>query len=117
MHQTVGNVLRFLLYTNLTRTVANAAYIIDKALATEIHSIRVNVITTLKGSPGFLVFGRYIFSDIPLIADWQMIQQHRQTLVNEILRRMNQSRRSFDYIQGQRILKKKHRPDKLGELT
>ena len=30
---------------------------------------------------------------------------------------MNQSRRSFDYIQGEHVLKKKHRPDKLGELT
>ena len=46
-----------------------------------------------------------------------MIQQHRQTLVNERLRQINQSRRSFYYIQGQRVLKKKHRPDKLGELT
>ena len=62
--------------------------------------MRVNITNTLNGSPGFLVFGRYIFSDIPLIADWQMIQQHRQTLVNERLRRLNQSRRSFGYIQG-----------------
>ena len=81
------------------------------------HSMRVNVTTTLKGYPGSLVFGRDIFKDIPLIDDWQMIQQHRKQLVNERLIRMNQSLRIFDYIQGQLVLKKKHRPDKPGELT
>ena len=85
MHQTVGNVLRVLLYTNPPRKVANAADLIDQAIATEMHSMRVNVITTLKGPPGSLVFGRDMFLDVPLIVDWQMIQKHRQTLVNERL--------------------------------
>ena len=51
----------------------NAADLIDQALATAIHSMRVNVTTTLKGSPGSLVFVRDMFLDIPLIADWKMI--------------------------------------------
>ena len=117
MHQTVRNLLRVLLYTNPPRTLANAAYLIDQVLATAMHSMRVNVTTILKGSPGSLVFGREMFIYIPLIADWKMIYKYRQTLVNERLRQVNQSRRRFDYIQGQRVLKKKHRPDKLGELT
>ena len=58
-----------------------------------------------------------MFLDVPLISDWQMIQQHSKTLVNERIRQINQSFRSFDYIQGKCVLKKKHRPDKLGELT
>ena len=117
MHQTVGNLLRVLLYTNLPRKVANAADIIDQALATAMHSMRVNITTTLKGSPGSLVFGRDLFLDIPLIDDWKMIQQHRQTLFNAILLQMNKIRRIFDYIQGRRVLKKKHRPEKLGDIT
>ena len=117
MHQIVVNVLHVLLYTDSSRTLANTEDLIDQAIATAMHSIKVNVTTTLKGSPGSLVFGRDMFLDIPLIDDWKIIQQHRQTLVNEILRRMNQSRRSFDYIRGQRVFKKKHRPEKLGELT
>ena len=96
MHQIVGNVLHVLLYTNPPRTVANTSDIIDQSLATAMHSMRVNFTTTLKVSPESLVFGRDIFLDIPLIADWQMIQQHRQKLVNERLRRVNQGRRSFD---------------------
>ena len=86
MHQAVVNVLSVVLYTNPPRTVVNAADLIYQALATSIHSMRVNVTTTLKGSPRSLVFGRDMFLDIPLIADWQMIQQHRQTLFNERLR-------------------------------
>ena len=117
MHQTVGKVLRVILYTNPPSTVANAAYLIDQALATAMHSMRLNVATTLKGFPGSLVFGRDMFLDIPLIADWQMIQHNRQTLVNERLHQMNQSCRSFDYIQEQRVFKKKHRPENLGDLT
>ena len=46
-----------------------------------------------------------------------MIHQQNKTLVNEILSQKNQGRRRFDYIQGQRVLKKKHRYDKLRELT
>ena len=117
MHQTVGNILRTLLYSNPPRTVANAADLVDQALATAMHAMRVNVHTTLKSSPGSLVFGRDMFLDVPLIADWETIQQNRQSLVNERLRRTNMGRRSYDYIQGQRVLKKRHKPDKLGRLT
>ena len=95
MHQTVGSVLCVLLYNNPPRTLSNAADLIDQAIATEMHSMRVNVITTLKGPPGSLVFGRDMFLEIPLIVDWQMIQKHGQTLVNERLHRVNQIRRSF----------------------
>ena len=70
MHQTVGNVLRVLLYTNPPRTVENTADLIDQALATAIHSMRVNTTTTLKGYPVSLVFGRDMFLDINLIAYW-----------------------------------------------
>ena len=93
-------------------TVDNAADLIDQALATEMHYMRVKVTSTLNESPGSLVFGRYMFLDIPLIAYWQMIHQQRQKLVNERLSQVNQGCRSFDCIQGKRVLKKNHRSDK-----
>ena len=70
MHQKVVNLLPVLLYTNPPSTVANAADLIYQAISTEMHSMRVNVTTTLKVSHGSLVFGRYIFLDIPLISYW-----------------------------------------------
>ena len=114
MHQTVGNVLRTLLYSNPPRTITNAADLVDQALSTAMHAMRTNIHTTLKGSPGSLVFGRDMFLDVPLIADWQAIQLHRRTIVNERLRKANLGRRTYDYIQGQKVLKKLTKPDKLG---
>ena len=97
--------------------MGNAEYLIDEALATIIHYMRVKVTSTLNGSPGSLVSGRDMFLDIPFIYDWKMIHQQRKTLVNERLSQKNQGRRRFDYIQGQHVLNKKHRYDKLRELT
>ena len=114
MHQTVGNVLRTLLYSNPPRTVANAADLVDQALGTAMHAMRSNIHGTLKGAPGALVFGRDMFLDVPLIADWQAIQNHRRTIVNERLRKANMGRRTYDYVPGQKVLKKRHKPDKLG---
>ena len=88
MHQTVANVLRALLYSNLPRTIANAADRIHQALGTAMHIMSTNVHTTLKRSPEALAFGRNMCLDVPLIADWQAIQQHRSTIVNERLIRV-----------------------------
>ena len=114
MHQTVGNILRTLLYSNPPRTVANAADLIDQASGTAMHAMRTNIHTTLKAAPGASVFGRDMFLDVPLIAEWQAIQLHRRTIVNERLRKANMGRRSYDYIQGQKVLKKYPKSDKLG---
>ena len=114
MHQTVGNVLRTLLYSNPPRTVANAADLIDQALGTAMHAMRTNIHTTLKGAPGACVFGRDMFLDVPLIADWQAIQLHRITIINECLRKANMGRRSYDYIECQKVLKKYPKPSNLG---
>ena len=69
MHQTVGNILRTLFYSNPPRTVANAADLIDRALGTAMHAMRNNIHTTHNAAPGALVFGRGMFLDVPLIAD------------------------------------------------
>ena len=52
--------------------------------------------------------------DAPLIAGWQAIQSHRNTIVNERVRKASIGRGSYDYIQGQMVLKKYPKPDKLG---
>jgi hypothetical protein len=117
MHQTVGNILRTMIYTDSPNTVTEARRLVDKALATAMHAMCASVSTTLGSLPGALVFGRDMFLNIPLIADWHLIAQRREQLVNESLRRQNLKRRRYDYIVGQRILKKVHDPTKLGERT
>ena len=71
--------------------------------------------TTLGSSPGALVFNRDMFLNIPLMADWQMLNQKREHLVNENIRRVNLKRRKFDYVVNQKVLKKLHQPTKIGE--
>ena len=81
------------------------------------HAMRTNVSTALGSSPGSLVYNRDMFLDVPLQADWQLIRTRREHLVNENLRRQNAKRRSYDYVQGQKALKKLHKPTKLGLRT
>ena len=114
MHQTVGNILRTLVHTNPPENIEDAEALVDEALAAAQHALRATVSTTLGGSPGSLVFGRDMFLDVPLIADWHLIATRREQLVNEALRRENAKRRRFDYVQGQQVLKKIYKPTKLG---
>jgi len=88
---------------------------VNSALATASHAMRVNLHLGLRNSPGALVFGRDVFLNVPLIADWFAISQQREQLVNESLRCQNQKHHSFDYVQGHCVLKKIYKPTKLGE--
>ena len=79
------------------------------------HAMRTNVTSALGSSPGALVFGRDMFLNVPLVADWVTIAKHREQLVNEHLRKANLRRRAYDYAVGDMILKKVWKPTKLGE--
>jgi hypothetical protein len=59
--------------------------------------------TVLKASPGAAIFGRDILFDIPLIADWKTIGEHRQRLTDHNTDLENKGRIDYDYI-GQKIL-------------
>lgn len=117
MHQTVGNVLRVLLYSNPPKNMTDAKDIMDDALATAIHDIRTVVATSLGSTPGALAFGRDMLLNVPLVADWKAITRARGQKVNENLRRENAKRRSYDYEQGNKILKLVHTPTKLERRT
>ena len=51
--------------------------------------------------------------DIPIIADLIQIQQKRQVMIDENLRRQNSKRRDFNYSIGQEVLVKAVNPAKL----
>jgi len=97
--------------------MTQARDIIDQALATAMHAMRSTIATTLGSTPGALAFGRDMFLNIPLVADWQAIASRREQLVNDNLRRANLKRRQYDYASGQQVLKKVHDPTKLGVRT
>lgn len=113
MHQTVGNILRTLVHTTPPEDVTSARNLVDEALSTAQHALRAAVSTALGSSPGALVFGRDMFLDVPMIADWHLIARRREQMVNESLRRENMKRRRYDYVQGQRVMMKVYKPNKL----
>jgi len=66
MHQTVGYILRTLLYSNPPQNMTQARDKLDAALATAMHAMRTTVTTTLGSTPGALAFSRDMFLNVPL---------------------------------------------------
>ncbi len=63
--------------------------------------------TVLKASPGAGIFGRDMLFDIPFIADWQKVGEHKQRLTDLNNTRENKSRIDYDYKVGQKVLLRK----------
>ncbi len=116
-HQTVGNVLRTLLYGNPSQNIANAEQYLDEALSIAMHAMRAGVHSTLGSSPVNNVFKRDMLLNIPLIVDWYTITQRREHLIHENLMRENQKRRGYDYAPQQMVLKKQWKSKKLDEQS
>ncbi len=63
--------------------------------------------TVLKASPGAAIFGQDMLFDIPFIADWQKIGEHRQQLTDINNAHENEGRIDYDYKVGQKVLVQK----------
>jgi hypothetical protein len=70
LHQSIANTLRPLLHAHPLQDVNDAAFIINTALSTAAHSAQAAIHSTLKISPGSLVFHEDMFLDIPIITDF-----------------------------------------------
>ena len=117
MHQTVGNVLRTLLHGEKPRG-ETVDEIIDNALATVTHTLRTAISRSLNfNSPGELAFRRHMFLNLPLQADLQALQHHRQLQVDKNLVNANNRRLNYDYKPGQLVYVKTVAPTKLGERS
>ncbi len=117
MHQTVGNVLQTLLHVEPPQDVTKAKGFIDESLSIATHAIQTGIHTTLRSSPGNLVFNRDMFLIILLIVDWHAITQKREHLINENLMRENCKQKCYNYVSNQKVLKKRHKTCKLGQKT
>jgi hypothetical protein len=77
---------------------------IDIFLSDTAWAIRSTHHTVLKASPGAAIFGQDMLFDIPFIADWKKIGEHRQRLTDLNTTLENESRIAYDYKVGQKIL-------------
>jgi hypothetical protein len=76
-------------------------------LASVAYPIRSIFHTTLKATPGQLVFGRDMVLPIKFMADWWAIEQQRQNEMGRNNRRENASRINHDYKVGDKLPLKK----------
>jgi hypothetical protein len=113
LHQTVADVLRPLLYAEPPQHSLEAANVVDTALATAAYAARSSIHSTMKISPGAAVFQRDMLLDIPVMADFQLLKEKRQQLIDKNLARANRKRVAHDYAVGDQCLKLVYKPDKL----
>jgi hypothetical protein len=97
-------------FTNMLRTAeldmaesVNASDI-NIVLADAAWAIRSTNHSVLKASPGVALFGRDMMFDIPFIADWKKIGEHRQRLTDLNTACKNEGRIDYDSKVGQKIL-------------
>ena len=115
MHQTVANILRTTLRANPPTNIEEANRIVDNALATAMHAMRCSVSRALHASPGGLVFRRDMFVDVPLLADFITLHEHRQQMVDTNLMKHNAKRREWHFQVGDTVLLRQKNPSKLQE--
>ena len=97
-HKAIGQVIRTLIKLKPPTTATEAENPIDEALASAMHALRCNPITTLGNhSPGALVFNGDVFLNIPLVADILTLTQNRHALIDKRLIAANsrQTRHEF----------------------
>eukprot|EP00957_Ditylum_brightwellii_P203516 15334982-Ditylum_brightwellii.AAC.1 len=100
LHLTVANILRAST-NNRANNMQQAQRAVDDALATTMYTTRCAVSRSLGMTPGALAFHRDMLIDLPIIADLLAIQQKRQVLIDENLRRQNLKRRDWNYAVGE----------------
>ncbi|CAJ1941780.1 unnamed protein product [Cylindrotheca closterium] len=113
MHQTIGNSLRVLVTLNHPFNINDAEQLVDTAIANAVYAHRCSYHGTITATPGSLAFHRDMILDLPMQADLQLIQQHRQQLIDKELIRANCRRFAYDYQPGQEALKLRYKPNKL----
>jgi hypothetical protein len=75
MHAVLGNMLHT---SELDMAEAVKASDIDIFLSDAAWAVFSTNNTVLKASPGAAIFGEDMLFDIPFIADWHKIKEHRQ---------------------------------------
>ena len=101
VHQVLGQMLRTAEIDMAESVTPND---VDVFLDNAAWAIRSTYHTVLKASPGAAIFGRDMLFDIPFVADWTKIGDHRQSLTDRNTARENSRRVDYDYKVGDKVL-------------
>ena len=113
LHQTVTNILHSTLYANPPDNQLEAELLVDTALQKATYAMRATVHTTLKVTPGSLVYQRDMILNILVVADLLDIMAWRQQLIDEWTMAKNRKQISHDYQPNDQVLVLAYKPDKL----
>ena len=113
LHQMVTNILRSTLYANPPDNQLEAELLVDTALQMAAYAMHATVHTTLKATPGSLVYQRDMILNILVVADLLDITARRQHLIDERTMAKNRKRISHDYQPNDQVLVLAYKPDKL----
>lgn len=103
LHKTIQDLINTSVRTP-PNNVNNAIELVDSCLASAVRSLRSVVHQGLKVSPGALVFGRDMVLPIPILADYNLIRERRQAIIDDNNRRANLRRRFKDYQVNEQVL-------------
>jgi hypothetical protein len=101
MHAVLGSML-CISELNMAKSVK--ASDIDVFLSDAKWAVCSTYHTVLKASPDAAIFGQDMLFDIPFIADWKKIGEHRQQLTDLNNAHENKGRIDYDYKVGQKVL-------------
>ena len=80
IHQTIGNIIRTFKVQDMVLDDDNPW---DGILAATMFALRSTVHTTTQHTPTQLVFNRDSILNVPIEANWQLIKQRKQALINK----------------------------------
>jgi hypothetical protein len=101
VHQVIGTMMRTS-EIDMAKSVEPAD--IDTFIDNAAWTICSTYHTVLKASPGAAIFGRNMLFDIPFIADWKQIGEHRPRQTDLGNKRENKTCVDYDYKVGEKVL-------------
>ena len=102
IHQVLGDQLRT--FELEERELTEEEQTFEPFLTACAYAIRCAYHTTLKATPGQLVFGRDMILPIKFRADWALIARQKQEVIDKSNKRENLKRKEHEYKVGDNIL-------------
>jgi len=109
VHQTIGNIVRTF---ELENNYLNEEDPWSGILSATAFAIRSTYHTTLKASPGQLVFGRDMMFNIKHVANWHAIKLQKQKMIQKNNQKENKARYPYQYRVGEKVLLLRDQPNK-----
>ena len=114
IHQVIGNMVRTFELEDSYVDEDDPWIGILSAVA---FAVRSTYHTTLQATPGQLVFNRDMIFNIQHVADWKLIRDRKQQLINKNNDKENRKRIPHDYAVGDKVLLERPRATNMECLT